>query len=285
MLFSFILFHTIPGDPARIILGPYAEESRVLSLRKELGLDAPVHVQFFNYLKDISQLDFGRSYVDQRPVLDEVVKRFGISLHLIVFCLLFIFSYNIFVVQTIYSRKSTDFINFLFVSTPTFFSGLVVALIAYRYLPVYSFSGSFNSVRDYFYFVPPAFVLALYPMAILSRILAKELDKVLTNQYILAARAFALPERMIFYKYALRNAAVPYLAAFSNQLPMFFTGAFIVEIIFSIPGVGSLLVRSILQQDFPMIEGIIILNGIIFIMINLFFEMLYPLIDPRINKA
>nr|WP_246514939.1 ABC transporter permease [Desulfonema limicola] len=182
------------------------------------------------------------------------------------------------------SNRLFKVLNFLFISTPSFFSGLIVALIAVRYLPFFSFSGSFESVSDYIFFLPPAFVLSLYPMAILSKILANEMEEILKKPYILAARAYAFNEKKICYIYALKNAVIPYLAAISNQLPMLFTGAFIVEIIFSVPGIGSLLIKSVLERDFPMLEAIIILNGIIFILTNIFFENLYPLIDPRIRK-
>ena len=110
------------------------------------------------------------------------------------------------------------------------------------------------------------------------------MERINNSTFITFARSQGLPELKIRFKYILKNALIPFLAAFSNQLPILFTGAFIVEIIFSLPGIGSLLVKSILQKDLPMLEGVVILNGILFIVINLIFETLYPIIDPRIRK-
>jgi peptide/nickel transport system permease protein len=121
-------------------------------------------------------------------------------------------------------------------------------------------------------------------MAILARILKQEMRKLNDSPFVVCARAQGLSELRIRFKHILKNAMIPLLAALSNQLPMLFTGAFIVEIIFSLPGIGSLLIKSILQKDFPMLECIIILNGILFVLINLIFETLYPVIDRRIVK-
>jgi len=285
ILFSFILFHMVPSDPARIILGPNAEESQVLSLQRELGLDKPLYLQFFNYLKKITLLDFGKSFVDGRPVFKEVMGKFFITLTLVFFSLLIILVYTLFGIHSVYLRKIAHYLNFLFISTPTFFSGLLLAILMVKYSPFSFFSGSFESIGDYVFFLFPAFVLALYPMGILSRILIEEMERILKSQFIVAANAFGVPKRAILYRYALRNAVIPYIAAFSNQLPAFFTGAFIVEVIFSVPGIGLLLIRSILERDFPMLEGIIIMNGLIFILTNLLFETVYPLVDPRIRKS
>ena len=284
-LFTFILFHMIPADPARIVLGPNADEQQVEVLRKELGLDKPLSHQLINYLSKVIQFDFGESYVDKRPVFYEVFEKFKVSLVLVSFSLFFVLFYILFVISCppqVYWL--IELLNYLFVSTPTFFIGVVVAILTFLFYPFTSFSGDFQSSADYFYIIPPAFVLALYPMGILARILKQEMERINNSAFITFARSQGLPELKIRFKYILKNALIPFLAAFSNQLPMLFTGAFIIEIIFSLPGIGSLLVKSILQKDFPMLEGIVMFNGSLFILINLLFETLYPIIDPRIRK-
>ena len=284
-LFTFILFHMIPADPARIVLGPNADEQQVEVLRKELGLDKPLSHQLINYLSKVIQFDFGESYVDKRPVFYEVFEKFKVSLVLVSFSLFFVLFYILFVISCppqVYWL--IELLNYLFVSTPTFFIGVVVAILTFLFYPFTSFYGDFQSSADYFYIIPPAFVLALYPMGILARILKQEMERINNSAFITFARSQGLPELKIRFKYILKNALIPFLAAFSNQLPMLFTGAFIIEIIFSLPGIGSLLVKSILQKDFPMLEGIVMFNGSLFILINLLFETLYPIIDPRIRK-
>lgn len=283
ILFSFVLFHVVPSDPARLILGPNADEGRVSSLQNELGLDRPLQTQFLRYLRQLASLDFGKSYTDKRPVLTEIGSRFKITLVLISVCMILTLIYSFLTVFLLYKNISTATLNFLCMSIPTFLSGILVALFSFKYFPFTSFNGAFYSYQDFLFFIPPAFALAIYPMGILSNILSEEFNSILTSNYIRTSRAYAVPPIIIFFKYSLRNAILPYLAALSNQLPALFTGAFILEIIFSIPGIGSLLVTSIFSRDFPMIEGIIILNGLVFILINFIFESAYPIVDPRIK--
>lgn len=287
ILFTFVLFHAIPTDPARIILGPNAGEKQVETLRKELGLDKPIPQQLTNHVSRIIQFDFGRSYIDKRPVYQEVLKKFKVSLVLVGLSHFFVFFYILFVISCPPKARINwiiESINFLLISVPTFFSGVAIAILAFLFYPFTSFSGNFQSSADFFYMLPPAFVLAFYPMAILAKILKQEMEKINESLFVTCARAQGVSELKIRFKHILRNALIPFLAALSNQLPMLFTGAFIVEIIFSLPGIGSLLVKSILQKDLPMVEGVVILNGILFIVINLIFEMMYPIIDPRIKK-
>lgn len=287
IFFSFVLFHVIPTDPARIVLGLNADPKQVEILRKELGLNKPMPQQLANHVSRIIQFDFGRSYIDKRPVYHEVLEKFRVSLVLVGLSHLFIFFYIVFVILCPLQSPINwiiESINFLLISTPTFFSGVVIAILAFLFYPFTSFSGNFQSSADLFYMLPPAFVLAFYPMAILSKILKQEMKKINKSLFVTCARAQGASELKIRFKHILRNTLIPFLAALSNQLPMLFTGAFIVEIIFSLPGIGSLLVKAILQKDLPVLEGVVILNGILFIIINLSFEMLYPIIDPRIKK-
>jgi peptide/nickel transport system permease protein len=285
ILFSFILFHAIPSDPARIILGPNAGEKQVITLRKELGLDKPLQQQLTKYVSRVIRLDFGKSYTDNRSVYHEVFRKFQISLVLVTLSLFFTLFYILFVISSSKNiNRGIEIVNFMLVSTPTFFSGIVIAILTFSLYPFTTFSGGFQSSADLLYMLPPAFVLALYPMAILARILKQEIEKLNNSSFVVCARAQGLSELRIRFKHILKNALIPLLAALSNQLPMLFTGAFIVEIIFSLPGIGSLLIKSILQKDFPMLECIIILNGILFVLINLIFETIYPIIDRRIIK-
>lgn len=286
ILFTFILFHVMPADPARIILGPNADERQVEMLRKELGLDKPLHSQFEGFLSKTIRFDFGRSYIDGRMVYQEVLNKFKISIFLVTITVIFILIYSIVIVLG--SARLSPFIdslNFLFISTPTFFSGVIVAIVVFLFYPFTSFSGDILSIADILYLLPPAFVLALYPMAILARILRHEMERINKCIFITSARALGFSEMQIRLRHSLKNALVPFMAALSNQLPMLFTGAFIVEIIFSIPGIGSLLIKSILHKDFPMLEAVVILNALLFISINLVFEFLYPVIDPRIRGS
>lgn len=283
---SFVLFHAVPSDPARIVLGANAEEAQVEALRKELGLDAPLPVQFLHYLGKISQFDFGASYLDRRSVAEEVGTKLKVSLTLIGMSLTITLFYVALAVAATVVRANGlwDHLDLLWVSLPTLFSGVGIALLAVDYYPYTSFSGTLEGFEDYFFLLPAAFVLALYPMAILSRIVRAEMARIDASLYILAARANGLSEWRIIRKQILKNVLVPFLAAFSNQIPILFTGTFIVEIIFSVPGIGSLLIHSLLERDFPMLEGIVILNGLVVVLVHWLVEAVYPLVDPRIRS-
>ena len=288
IFFSFILFHTIPSDPARTILGPNASQQQVEQLRVELGLDRPLLVQFTEYIVKAATLEFGNSYVDGRVVSQEVLKRMGISLTIIALATFFILLYLVTVTFSshfLLLKKCLDLVDFIFSSQPIFFSGIVVSLLTLYLYPITTFSGTLTNFNDLLFLLPPAFVTAMYPMAILSGILKKELLLSQRAGYITAARAMGWGELNLTYKHSIKNCLIPVLSAFSNILPSLLTGIFIIEIIFSLPGIGSLLLHSILRRDFPMLECTIIVNGAFFIFVNFIFEILYPFIDPRITGA
>jgi len=287
VLFSFILFHAVPTDPARAVLGPNAGEEQVQSLRIRMGLDQPLPKQFTSYLTEVLQFNFGTSFVDNRSVQVEVGQKLKVTLALIAISLVMTLLY---VGMTITFEAFNiaiigRLLDFIWVSLPTMFSGLLIALLSAHYYPFTQFSGSLSRWTDLLFLLPPAFVLALYPMAILSRIIRDEIAKVRHSQFVLAARANGLSKRDVLYQHILRNAMIPMLAALANQIPMLFTSTFIIEIMFSIPGIGSLLISSLLQRDFPMLEGIVILNGLVVILVYMVFELLYPIIDPRIKSS
>lgn len=286
VLISFFLFHMIPADPARIILGPNADEAQVSQLRKELGLDLPLYTQLFNYTKDVAGFDFGKSYVDGRDIGNEILYRLKITAALTGLSLIITFLYLGFVLNVLNSRLRyvINCIDFLSSSVPIFFSGIVAAILTIYFYPVSSFSGTF-SVNDFFYLIPPAFVLSLYPMAILSGVLKQEFSVLHDAPFIVAEKALGFSNIIILFRYFGKNAMIPVLSTLSSIFPIYITGTFIVEIIFSIPGISSVIVKSIMGLDFPMLEATVIVNGLIFILINLGFEFIYPIIDPRVLKG
>jgi peptide/nickel transport system permease protein len=235
----------------------------------------------------VATLDFGYSYVDNRNVFHEVSGRLKITLSLIAVSMTIVVAYLLTrILSFLYPslKKFSDLLDFLMSSLPIFFSGIIVVLLTLYFYPVTSFSGRLSSLDDILYLIPPALVLSFYPMAILSGILKEEMSSVLQSQYITSGKSWGFSNLIILFKFALRNTIIPLLSALSNILPIMLTGAFIVEIIFSIPGIGSILVRSILEQDFPMLECTVIINGAFFVLVNLAFEFLYPVVDPRIAE-
>lgn len=283
---TFLLFFSIPSDPARLILGANASEQEVAVLRHELGLDAPLATQFAGYTQRVARLDFGHSYIDDRPVAPEVTQRLRVSLVLILITLGIALTYAMAVtgVEYLYGLRVGRYLDFAWVSAPTMFSAVAIGLISVKYYPYTAFSGRFASASDWLALIPPAFALALYPMAVLSRILRTEMRRLRNVLFIVAARATGYSERRIFWTFALRNAVQPVLSTLSTLIPLLFTGAFVVEVVFSIPGVGSLLLKSVINRDFPMLQAVVILNGFVVLAAHLLVETIAPLVDPRMSS-
>jgi len=286
VLACFILFHMIPADPARTILGPNAGEAQVRALQVKMGLDQPLYRQVLHAVNQAVTFEFGTSHVDGRDIRDAIVSRIkttglltGISLCMVGMYLIFVFM--TFSTPLVQLGRGFDF---LASSVPVFFSGILVAILTVRFYPVTSFSGE-RFFEDGLYLLPPALVLALYPMAILSKILLQEYENQKNALYVMSGSALGFSPCFIRFKALGKNLLVPLLSAFSSLFPMYITGAFIVEIIFSIPGISSLIVSAIMQQDFPMLKAAIVVNGLVFAVVNLGVECLYPLIDPRILKG
>jgi peptide/nickel transport system permease protein len=285
---TFILFHVVPTDPVRTMLGPNASEEQVASLRHSLELDKPVAAQFISYIARVATFDFGHSFIDARPVGAEVKRKLILSAVLAAMAVIIVTIYLTVTVALERGggwhrlRETTDF---LCVSLPTLFSSVVVALLAVAYFPYTRFSGELTTIEDWLFLLPPAFVLALYPMGILGRIARAQMRQISDADYVRAARARGISGGTVLRSYILRNSLVPLLAALGNQLPLLLTSTFIVEIVFSVPGIGALLLKSVLERDLPMLEGIVLATSLLTIGISLVLELLYPLADPRIRKA
>lgn len=280
---TFALFHIIPTDPARTILGANASEAQVAAFRKELRLDRAWPEQLAHFTGRVARLDFGRSHVDGRPIAPEVAGRLGVSLVLVGLTLAVAVFYVAAATATEFLLRTRlpGFLDFLWVSMPSMFSGVVVGLAAAWYWPVTTFSGRFDGPDDLLFFVPPAIALALYPMAILSRVLRAEIRRLSGAPFIVAARAVGYPEWRILWLHILKNALVPIVSALAAQLPMLFTSAFIVEAIFSVPGMGTLLIRALLQRDMPMLQAIVLASGCIVLVAQFLMQIALPMLDPR----
>ncbi len=285
---TFALFHVVPNDPARVMLGANASEEQVAAVRRELELDQPLATQFSHYVARAVILDFGWSFVDHRPVADEVGKRIRVSAALACVSLVFILAYLMLAALLAYWpnwSKLAELMDFSCVSLPNLFVGVMVALGTIAFYPYTRFSGTLVEAEDWLYLIPPAFVLALYPMGVLGRIMRSQIHAIQHSPYVCAAQALGLSEHTILYRYVLPNSLVPLLSALGNQLPLLLTSTFIVELVFSIPGIGALLLRSVLERDLPMLEGIVIATSAFVVGTSLVLEMLYPLADPRIRRG
>jgi len=284
---TFLLFNIIPGDPARIMLGPNASEESVQLLRTELGTDRPLWEQYKLHLSKLLELNLGRSIIDERVVSGEIADKFTTTLKVglsgLTIALIISYALNLLVFY-VPAASSLLIITRFGVVTPTFFSGVTAALIFGVFLPVVPLSGYGSSESTIFTLALPAFVTGLYPIAVMTGILREKIQEALNSLYVHSAFSLGFSRFHIFHAVILRTVAVSWLAGWVNLLSIVFVATLIVEVIFSIPGVGPLLVKSIQQKDYPMLQGIVIVNACFFISLSWISEALFRILDPRIRQ-
>ena len=282
---SFFLFQLIPSDPARIALGANASPEQVAALRSQLGLDQPWIIQLGRFVGGLAQGDLGRSFGDGRPVAAEVAAQLAVSATLAFIASAFSALYvALQISHTTVAGAPGRFraLNGAFTMLPTMFAAIATLTWVFPNYPYNYYPGTLASIDGLAFLLPPALVLSLYPMGILGKVADREWRKLATRPFIEAVRARGLPEQHIQWHYFFPNALVTLLATYATLLPIILTGSFIVEIVFSVPGIGALLLKSVLTRDLPMLQGIVIATTMLGVAIHLVVELSYPLIDPRI---
>ena len=282
----FLFFSVAPGDTARIILGPNAPEESVIQLRHELGIDLPLFEQWAKYFTGLFQGELGHSWLDGRDVAQEVFPKFLITAKIGAMAALISFATSYLVNLLIFLRPKASWVKLLInagVIFPSFYAGVLAVLIIGHFFPGISLVGYGDDIGSWSHLFLPALVIALYPMALLSRLLEEKLMDQGVAVHTRAMRAWGYGKWVLFHKALLRPAAVPWITGWVNQLSIIFIASFIVEVIFTIPGIGTLLLNSIQRKDFPMLQGIIVINGIFFIAMFWLNEIFIRWIDHRVR--
>lgn len=287
ILVVFIMNHISPGNPARILAGENASEEAVAALTEELGLNDPLYIQFFNYVKGIvTKFDLGTSYQTKRPVIDELMDRFPTTakLALLSICISAVVGISLGIISavkqnTIIDHLSTGF-ALLGVSMPAFWAGMMLILvfaIYLKWLPVSGIDGWKN-------WIMPAFTSSMVGMATITRMTRSSMLDVICQDYIVTARAKGLSEQVIVVKHALKNALIPIITVLGIQLGTMLGGAVLTESVFSVPGLGKFMVDSIKNRDYPVVQGGVLLLAIVFSLVNLIVDIIYAYVDPRIKS-
>jgi peptide/nickel transport system permease protein len=316
LVFVFLMSHAIPSDPARMALGEIASEEAVQRYREEHGLDRPLIVQFGYYLSNLVRGDLGRSILTTRPVLEELREGIPATIELVVPALIFatLFGIAFGAISAIYSGRAIDqiarLVSLFGMSMPVFWLGLVVQLLFYRWLGILPvgrrlagdiapppdvtglylvdsvFAGQFDVFLDAgLHLILPVFVLSLDSMAMIARFARTSILEVLQSDYIRTAYSKGLSQRQVMLRHALRNALIPVVTIIGIRLGAMLGGAIIVETIFSWPGVGRRAFQSLLSLDYPMVMGFTLWMVLVYGMVNLIVDLLYPMIDPRIRMT
>ena len=288
ILVVFIMNHIADGDPARMLAGENASEEAVEAIREELGLNDPLPVQFFNYVKGIvTEFDLGTSYQTKRPVIDELMDRFPTTATLAFLCMIIsaVVGIGLGIISAVKQNTLIDHLSTglaLFgVSMPAFWAGLMLILLFSIYLgwlPVQGLDAGWVS------WVLPTITSSMAGMATITRMTRSSMLEVICQDYIVTARAKGLNERVIIIKHALKNALIPIITVLGIQLGIMLGGAVLTETVFSIPGLGKYMVDSIKNRDYPVVQGGVLLLALVFSLVNLLVDIIYAYVDPRIKS-
>ena len=289
----FLLMHLTPGDPAVIMLGAEATEENLVSLRRELGLDKPLPVQFVIWISGIMRADFGVSIHSKRPVFQSIKERFPVTITLTSLALIFslVIALPSGILAAVYHNTRKDYLfmvaAILGVSIPGFWLGLMALLIFSVNLGWIDSTGFVPIWDDFWegmrYMIFPSITLGLYMAAVVARMIRSSMLDVLSMEYITHARAKGLSELKVIVKHALKNAFAPTLTIIGIQYGTLLGGAVVTEMVFGLPGLGRYIVQSIYNRDYPVVQGCILFIAFIYVFVNLVVDILYAYFDPRIK--
>jgi len=283
----FLMMRLVPGDPARQALGPEATGDEVELLRHQWGLDQPLPIQYVYWLERAVRGDFGRSTVSRVPVTEEIFARFPATLELAVASLLvsIVLGLGFGVLAAVEHDTLFDHLSMvaalLGICTPSFWLGLMLLLlfaVTLQWLP--AFGGG-----DVQHLILPALTLGAGASAIIARVTRSSMLEVLGEDYVRTARAKGLAERRVILVHALKNAFIPIITILGLEFGGLLSGAIIAETVFAYPGVGLLLINSINNRDFPIVQGALLLFAVQFVLVNLLVDVLYAWINPRITYS
>lgn len=292
-IFVFLLLHLSPGDPAAIIAGDNATSEQIDGIRKKLGLDDPLPVQFLRWAGDVLRGDLGVSIFSNEPVFKLVGQRLeptvSLALLTLVVAVTLAVSFGV-----IAAWKAGTFIDRLLMvvsvvgfSAPVFVVGyllIYVFAINLRWLPVQGYTPIAEGVLPWLRnLVLPATALGLAYVALIARITRATMLEVLEEDYIRTAVSKGVSTRVLLLKHALRNAGVPIVTVIGIGVALLISGVVITETVFNIPGIGRLVVDAISKRDYPIIQGVILIFSGVYVLINLSVDLIYTLLDPRIR--
>jgi peptide/nickel transport system permease protein len=304
-LISFTVIHLAPGTPTdmQTTLNPKASLEAQKRLRELYGLDKPLMVQYGDWLTRLVHLDFGRSFSpDRRPVWDKIKERIGITLSLNLMSLIIILAVSIpigviaaYRAHSWFDRATTLFVFFGF-AMPTFWLALLLIMFFGVYLDWLPLSGLTSLTYRQFSFwqkvqdlgahvTLPVLVAAFGGLAGMSRYMRANMLEVIRQDYITTARAKGLPERVVIFKHALRNALLPVITILGLSVPGLIGGSVIFESIFAIPGMGQLFYGAVMARDYPLVMGELVIGAVLTLLGNMLADVGYALVDPRIRTG
>ncbi len=289
----FIAFAVIPGDPATAMLGTEATEARLEALREELGLNAPLMVRYLRWIRDILQGDFGRSYRYNMPVMSMIGDKLPVTLTLtaISFALIVLISIPLGVACARYAGGVLDHVivvaDQIIMAVPPFFSGILITLVFGLLLHLFVPGGYVSWQQDWLsflgYMIFPSIAVALPKSAMAVKLLRTAILSETKLDYVRTAYSRGNGTKAVLYRHVLRNALIPVITFLGMALADMVAGSIIVEQVFNIPGLGRILLTSISNRDYPVVQAIIVCIAFLVIVVNFLVDLLYKAVDPRIT--
>lgn len=289
----FVIIRVTPGDPAAVMLGPEASQQDIAALRTQLGLDRPLPLQYVTWLGQLARGDLGQSIFLNKPVLSALADRAEPTFWLTLMSLLIATAIAVPVGilsavkrGTVLDQSVLSFSMFTS-SVPSFWLGLLlmqVFAVKLGWLPVSGYGGPDASIGTRLsHLILPAVVLGVVNSALITRFIRASMLDVLRDDYVRTARAKGLTETRVIVKHAVRNALIPILTVIGLTTALLISGAVVTETVFGLPGVGSLVVSAVLRRDYPVIQGALLVIAAIYVLINLFIDLMYMVVDPRVR--
>ena len=281
----FFLIHLVPGDPVQAMLGESALPSDIENLKKKLGLNEPLFVQYKNYFFNLIKGDLGTSIVSGRKVSKEILSRFPATLELAIASILIsiLISFPLGLLSALKKNSIWDIsattISTLGLAIPNFWLGPLLIILFSIKLGIFPVSGR----GTLYHLVLPAITLGTALSALLTRIVKTSVAEELKEDYVKVALAKGLTKGRVLLKHVLRNALIPIITILALQIGSLLTGAIITETIFSWPGIGRLIISAINQRDYPLVQGVILFIAFIYILTNFLADIFYAIVDPRIR--
>ncbi|WP_079850573.1 glutathione ABC transporter permease GsiC [Salmonella enterica] len=281
----FLFVHLLPGDPARLIAGPEADAQVIALVRQQLGLDQPLHVQFWHYITHVLQGDFGTSMVSRRPVSEEIASRFLPTLWLTITSMIWavLFGMAIGIAAAVWRNRWPDRLGMTLAVTGISFPAFALGMLLMQIFSVDLGWLQTVGADSWQHYILPSLTLGAAVASVMARFTRSSFVDVLSEDYMRTARAKGVSETWVVLKHGLRNAMIPVVTMMGLQFGFLLGGSIVVEKVFNWPGLGRLLVDSVDMRDYPVIQAEVLLFSLEFILINLVVDVLYAAINPAIR--
>jgi peptide/nickel transport system permease protein len=291
----FMIVHLVPGDPARIILGAYAPEENVMALRERLGLNRPPIEQYVSWLGNAVRGQLGSSLITSQPVAPQLSYSLGptVELALVSLVIGLAIAFPIGILSAVRSGSALDitgsFLSQIGISIPSFWMGILLVQffsLTLGWLPPTGYTPMREDFGDWLaHIILPAVTTGIISASVMTRFIRSAMLDVMHTSYVQTARAKGLPERAVIIRHALRNALIGIVTIIGLQMTALLSGVVVVEVVFGWPGLGKLALDAVLDRDYPMLQGAVLVIAILVTVVNVFIDLLYFFLDPRIEFA